>query len=125
MALLTKAKHLLRGESAEQEACQYLIKQNLKLITRNYRCKFGEIDIVMKDKQTLVFAEVRFRKNSHFGDGAESITTSKQSKLIKTAQYYLQQHPEYSQLACRFDVLSMAPSTTNSKIDWIKDAFQA
>lgn len=134
MTLLQKAKHLLTGESAEQDACKYLIKNQLTLVTKNYRCKLGEIDLIMLDKQSLVFVEVRYRKNSNFGSGAESVTISKQRKLIKAASFYLQQNPKMSQYACRFDVISMsAPNNKNShtdshnesKIDWIKDAFQA
>ena len=125
MSLLTKAKHLLTGEKAEQDACQYLEQQGLKLIEKNFRCKFGEIDIIMQEKQRLVFVEVRYRKHSQFGSGAESITKSKQSKLIRTANWYLQQHPKCNQYSCRFDVISMSAGTTNSKIDWIKDAIQA
>jgi len=88
----------------------------------------------MLDKQSLVVVEVRYRKNSQFGSGAESITISKQRKLIKTASYYLQQNPQASQYAARFDVISMSSGITSkspsnsdneSKIDWIKDAFQA
>ncbi len=127
MTLLTKAKHLLTGEAAEQDACQYLIKQGLKLVSKNYRSKFGEIDIIMQDQQSLVFVEVRYRKHNQFGSGAESITAAKQKKLLKTANYYLQQHPQASQFPCRFDVISMSADSTSasSKIDWIKDAIQA
>lgn len=131
MTLLEKAQHLLTGESAEQDACKFLIKNKLRLVTKNFSCKFGEIDLIMLDNQSLVFVEVRYRKNSQFGSGAESITISKQRKLIKTASYYLQQNPKTSQYATRFDVISMSPtveqqSTSNeTKIDWIKDAFQA
>lgn len=131
MTLLKKAQHLLTGESAEQDACKFLIKNKLKLVSKNFSCVFGEIDLIMLDKQSLVFVEVRYRKNSQFGSGAESITISKQRKLIKTASYYLQQNPKTSQYATRFDVISMsAPdsestSKNESKIDWIKDAFQA
>lgn len=131
MTLLKKAQHLLTGESAEQDACKFLIKNKLKLVSKNFSCKFGEIDLIMLDKQSLVFVEVRYRKNSQFGSGAESITISKQRKLIKTASYYLQQNPKTSQYATRFDVISMSASLNHSnsedesKIDWIKDAFQA
>jgi len=134
MTLLKKAQHLLTGETAEQDACLFLIKNKLKLVSKNYRCKFGEIDLIMLDKQSLVFVEVRYRKNNQFGSGAESITSSKQRKLIKTASYYLQQNPQASQYAARFDVVSMSPEITSNnpsnpenetKIDWIKDAFQA
>jgi len=131
MSLLKKAQHLLTGEKAELDASEYLKKNKLKLIQKNYRCKFGEIDLIMQDKQTLVFVEVRYRKNNQFGSGAETITPSKQKKLIKTASYYLQQHPPASQFSARFDVVSMTSDTrqqnsqNESKIDWIKDAFQA
>lgn len=127
MTLLTKAKHLLIGEAAEQDAYQYLLSKGLKLITKNYRSKFGEIDIIMQDGQSLVFVEVRYRKNNLFGSGAESITPSKQKKLIRTANYYLQQHPKTSQFATRFDVISMSKKTNsnNSEIDWIQNAFPA
>ncbi len=127
MKLFEKAQHLLTGELAEQDACQFLIEQKLKLICKNYHCCFGEIDLIMQDEQSLVFVEVRYRKHNQFGSGAESITISKQRKLIKTASYYLQQTPGSSQFAARFDVVSMSADTNsqNSKIDWIKDAFQA
>lgn len=126
MALLTKAKHLLTGEKAEQDACQHLQQHGLKLVTKNYRCKFGEIDIIMQDRQSLVFVEVRYRKSSQFGSGAESITMAKQKKLLRTASYYLQQHPQTAQLACRFDVISISGKQDKQReINWIKDAIQA
>ncbi len=127
MTLLQKAKHLLTGEAAEQDACQFLIKQKLKLVCKNYRSRFGEIDLIMQDQQSLVFIEVRYRKHDRFGSGAESITLSKQRKLIKTASHYLQQTPGANQLAARFDVISISAGNKSqqSKIDWIKNAFQA
>ncbi|VAW96745.1 hypothetical protein MNBD_GAMMA23-1315 [hydrothermal vent metagenome] len=127
MTLLEKAKHLLTGETAEKDACQYLIQQKLKLICKNYHCRYGEIDLIMQDQQSLVFVEVRYRKHSQFGSGAESITINKQRKLIKTASHYLQKTSGSSQWAARFDVISISPDNKSkqSKIDWIKDAFQA
>ena len=86
---LTRAKKT--GCLAEDLACNYLSKQGLILVSRNYYCRLGEIDIIMRDKNYLVFVEVRYRNNSLFGCGAESVTLSKQTKLIKTAQFYLQQ----------------------------------
>ncbi len=127
MTLFEKAKHLLTGETAEQDACQFLLKQKLKLVCKNFRCRYGEIDLIMQDKQSLIFIEVRYRHNHRFGSGAESITPTKQQKLIKAAQYYLQQTATTAQFATRFDVISMSSGNNNneSKIDWIKDAFQA
>ncbi len=127
MGLLGKAKHLLTGEAAEQDACKYLIKQKLKLVYKNYRCRYGEIDLIMQDGESLIFVEVRYRKHSQFGGGAESVTINKQRKLIKTASHYLQQTSNTAKFAARFDVIAIAPGNNNkqSEIDWIKDAFQA
>lgn len=127
MSLMTKAKHLITGESAERQACQFLEREHYRLLKKNFRCKFGEIDLIMQNGQNLVFVEVRYRKHDNFGSGAESVTQSKQNKLINTAKYYLQKNPNAAQYACRFDVISMSPSesSNNSEIDWIKDAFQA
>lgn len=115
---LTRAKKI--GNFAEELACNYLIEQNLKLIIRNYYCRLGEIDLIMQDKDDLVFIEVRYRNNILFGSGAESVTTSKQAKLIKTAQFYLQQKKLIDKISCRFDVVSVI---NKEKIEWIKNAF--
>ena len=126
MELVEKAKHLITGKSAEKAACQYLKKLNFKLIEKNYRCRFGEIDIIMLDKQSLVFIEVRFRKNKNYGSGAESVTIGKQKKLINTASHYLQNHPESARYSTRFDVISISeePTLSCNKIEWIRNAFQ-
>jgi putative endonuclease len=122
-----KAKHLQQGEDAELACCHYLKKQGLNLVTTNFQCRHGEIDIIMLDKKTLVFIEVRFRKNDLFGGGLESITASKQNKLRKTAELYLQKNSQYKN--ARFDVVSMSKNnqtniTTQAyTFDWIKNAF--
>jgi putative endonuclease len=122
-----KAKHLQQGEDAELACCHYLKKQGLNLVTTNFQCRHGEIDIIMLDKKTLVFIEVRFRKNDLFGGGLESITPSKQNKLRKTAELYLQKNSQYKN--ARFDVVSMSKNnqtniTTQAyTFDWIKNAF--
>ncbi len=122
-----KAKHLQQGEDAELASCHYLKTQGLKLIETNFQCRHGEIDIIMLDKKTLVFVEVRFRKNDHFGGGLESITTSKQNKLRRTAELYLQKHSQYEN--ARFDVVSMSKTNQNNSqsqpysFDWIINAF--
>ncbi len=83
-----KAAHLIQGEDAETACYSYLKLKGLKLVEKNFSCRFGEIDIVMLDNKTLVFVEVRFRKNNLFGGGLESITATKQQKLRKTAELY-------------------------------------
>lgn len=119
-----------QGEYTESLACQFLENKGFKFIERNFNCRFGEIDLIMQDNDSLVFVEVRYRRNNNFGSGAETITTNKQSKLIKTASAYLQQHAKLNQHPARFDVISITgPIETtnieNIKFDWIENAFGA
>ena len=122
-----KAVHLKQGEDAELACCEHLRSQGLKLIDSNFSCRYGEIDIIMLDKKVLVFVEVRFRKNNNFGGGLESITASKQRKLRKTAELYLQQNNRYEN--ARFDVVSMSKNNQTNKnrqeytFEWIMNAF--
>ena len=76
------------GLAAEKLAATFLVNHGLKFVTQNYHCKYGEIDLIMKEAKTLVFVEVRLRSNSQFGCAAASITPQKQQKLILTAQHY-------------------------------------
>ncbi|MCW9022255.1 MAG: YraN family protein, partial [Sedimenticola sp.] len=78
-----------KGNEAEQLAQRYLEQRGLRTLERNYRCKMGEIDIIMKDQDSLVFVEVRYRKQNAFGSAAESVTTTKQKKIIRAAYHYL------------------------------------
>ena len=119
-----QATTLEKGQHAEQLACDYLRKQGLKTLARNYRCRRGEIDLVMGHGQTLVFVEVRYRKQTRFGSGAESVTATKQAKLISTAKYYLQENPAYANRPARFDVVSITEQQPEPQIEWIPDAFQ-
>lgn len=108
------------GGQAEELAAAYLNQQGLKLVASNYRCRFGEIDLVMRDGKTLVFVEVRLRSNASFGGAAMSITASKQLRLARTAEHYLQHHGES---ACRFDAILMSTMDVHA-IEWIKNAFE-
>ena len=112
------AKQLL-GQAAENAACVYLQAQGLILLNRNFHARQGEIDLVMLEKDTLVFVEVRFRSLSHFGDAATSVTRAKQQKIIATARYFLHHHPKYQSLAARFDVVAIQPQGQQWHIDWI------
>lgn len=122
-----RAAHLTQGEDAEFACCNYLKSQGLKLVLKNFSCRFGEIDIIMLDKQTLVFVEVRFRKNNDYGGGLESITFVKQQKLRRTAELFLQQNDQFKN--ARFDVVSMSKNTQTKHekqrytYDWVTDAF--
>ena len=121
------------GDEAERLACKYLEKQGLILVERNYQIKGGEIDIVMRDNQHLVFIEVRYRNNTNFGSGAESVDSRKQARLIKAASLYLQEKSTQAHQPARFDVMSISSGQLSSQsssqpqpeIEWIKDAFQA
>lgn len=113
--------HIETGIQAEQLACQHLQAHGLLLRDRNYHCPAGEIDLIMQDADSLVFVEVRFRKNSHFGNGAESITRQKRRKIIATASHYLQH--SRSRHACRFDVVSISGGRKQPDIEWIRNAF--
>ncbi|MCG7934104.1 MAG: YraN family protein [Candidatus Thiodiazotropha taylori] len=117
-----KADHLQQGEAAEQLAVDYLSRRGLKLVTRNFRCKVGEIDLIMREKRTLVFVEVRYRQSDDYGSALESITPSKQRKLLAAANLYLQKN-QIDQ-ACRFDVVAINGSA-NKRTTWIKDAIQS
>ena len=110
-----------KGQAAENFAAEFLKAKGLKLISTNYRSRFGEIDLIMQDGQSLVFIEVRLRKSKFFGGAEASITTSKQHKIVTTTAYYLQQHGNQ---ACRSDVILM-DKVDARHIDWIKNAFEA
>lgn len=116
------------GKTAEEYAKWYLQEQGLKLVSQNYRCKYGEIDLIMQDKKITVFVEVRFRKSNRFGSGAETVDYHKQRKLLTTAAHYLQNHAEAAKRPCRFDVLSLTKSNAHSEqsyeVRWITDAIQ-
>ncbi len=112
------------GLEAEKLAATFLANHGLKLVTQNYHCRFGEIDLIMMDAKTLVFVEVKLRSNSQFGGAAASITPQKQQKMILTAQHYLQQHVKnQNQTACRFDAILMDKTNINN-IEWIRNAFE-
>lgn len=108
------------GVKYEQQALAFLKQQGLLLICQNFYCRFGEIDLIMSDQDTLVFVEVRYRKNQDYGGATASVTRQKQHKLIKTAKHYLSQLDV--EPYCRFDVIAMSESS--SQPQWIQDAFQ-
>jgi putative endonuclease len=110
------------GKAAEDLVCDYLRRHGLKLITPNYQCKYGEIDLIMQDDKTLVFVEVRYRKVHDYGDGVSSVTKTKQRKIIRAAISYLQENNLYDKTLCRFDVIG-ASSKADGEVQWIKNAF--
>ena len=117
------------GSAAENAAEIFLRQKGCKTLQRNFRCRMGEIDLVVRDGDCLVFAEVRFRRPGQHGNGAESITHAKRQKLIRSAGYYLSTKKISSHQVCRFDVLSVSQSKAAGNqqydIDWIRSAFRA
>ena len=110
------------GAAAESLACRFLERNGLRLVERNYRCRRGEIDLVMQDTGHLVFVEVRYRANRQFGGGAETVDGAKQRRLTAAAAHYLQTHRSGREPACRFDVVAV---TGQDEPEWIRDAFEA
>lgn len=111
-----------RGTQAEELAAQFLQRHGLKVLQRNYSCRYGEIDLILQDRDTLVFAEVRLRSSGGFGGAASSIDAAKQGRLILAAQHFL---TTLSRIPpCRFDAL-LFDSLDSARLEWIKNAFTA
>ena len=111
-----------RGQTAEIMACDYLQGRGLTLVTRNYTCKTGELDLIMRDGEQWVFVEVRSRRASRYGSTLDTITANKQRRLIRAAEYYLQQHRV--EQPCRFDVVAITYHADQVQIEWIPNAIQ-
>ena len=109
----------LEGDAGEEQALRYLEKQGLTLVERNFRCKGGEIDLVMQDGRGLVFVEVRKRADTGYGGAAASVTARKQARLVIAAQAFLQRYKMPP--ACRFDVIAI----DGGGMDWLKNAIEA
>jgi putative endonuclease len=111
------------GRLAERWAGAWLRWQGLRPVARNYRAPFGEIDLVMLHGETLVFVEVRYRRDTRFGTPEETVFRSKQERVIRTAERFLQHHAIHRNRRCRFDVLSITGPNYRPKFRWLKDAF--
>jgi putative endonuclease len=108
------------GDAWELKARRWLEGKGLRFVAANVRGRCGEIDLIMKDGQTIVFVEVRFRQSSRFGGAAASVTLAKQQKLLQTAHLWLARHNgSFDTVDCRFDVVAF----TGNAIDWLKNAF--
>lgn len=113
-----------KGQQTEHACCRYLQQQGLKLVEKNYRTRGGEIDLIMRDKNTLVFIEVRFRNSRAYGGAVESVNYSKQQRILKTAQHYCQQHSVNQPV--RIDIVGMQTGQSEQyEFEWVKNALQA
>jgi putative endonuclease len=113
------------GALFEQRACDALQQAGLSLLARNFNTRHGELDLVMRHGDTVVFVEVRHRVRATHGDAASSVTAAKQARLISAAQLWLAAHPRHAQRPCRFDVVCYDGPVEGARMSWWRDAFQA
>ena len=113
------------GQHYEDIACTRLQAAGLRLVERNASSRHGEIDLIMRDGETLVFVEVRYRSSARSGDGLDSVGPNKRIKLIRAASLWLAAHPEHARRAARFDVVGLTGAAASPELEWIKSAFDA
>jgi len=111
------------GKAAEDFALAWLQRQGLKPVARNWRWRGGEIDLILRDGNTLVFTEVRCRNSDRFGGAAASVDRRKQQRLLRGAALFLTRHG--SDAPVRFDVLALTPQGRGFAVEWIRNAFEA
>lgn len=122
---MTQTSKQRAGQAGEDAALRHLQAAGLSLVTRNYHCRWGEIDLIMRDGDCLVFVEVRLRSRSNFGGAAASVDARKQAKLQKTAMHYLQQQRASARQAARIDVVAIqAKGSENYSCEWIQNAIE-
>ena len=107
------------GVRAEELCADLLRRAGLRVLARNWRCRHGEIDLVAEEGRTLVFAEVRYRRDARYGGAAESVTAAKRARLVAAARLYLTRCPDVD---CRFDVM-LLDALEASRVQWIRNAF--
>jgi putative endonuclease len=113
------------GSGAEDLAAKFLRRQGLTPVARNFRCRLGEIDLIMRNLDCLVFVEVRYRSSNRFSRAGPTVDLYKQRKLIRTAALFLSKREQFANDTVRFDVVAInADDSGNETIEWIKDAFR-
>ncbi len=116
---------LTRGRRAERRAERMLRRRGLRTLARNYSRRTGEIDLVMLDGDVLAFVEVRYRGQGAWTTGLGSVDGAKRQRLVRTAELYLDEHPEHRYRGIRFDVVSASKGNYGIACEWIPDAFEA
>lgn len=114
-----------KGQQIEQACCQFLLDQKITIIAKNFYSKLGEIDLIGTEYQTLIFFEIRYRQQENYGSALESVTRSKQRRIIKTALFFLMKKPQYQHFTYRFDIIGASTYNNNLIFNWQKNAFQA
>lgn len=97
--------HLNLGQWAEKQALSFLQTQGFSLIVANYHCRYGEIDLIVQKDQEIIFVEVKARSSTRYAQSYETISLSKQKKIMKSALCFLENEPRFSAFYCRFDVI--------------------
>ena len=113
------------GALWEDAALAHLTRAGQQLLTRNFTCRQGELDLVMRDGECVVFVEVRYRGSHGRGGSVASVGTSKRAKLVHAAQVWLLAHPQFAAAPCRFDVIGCSGTPAQPQLDWIRSAFDA
>lgn len=111
------------GRRAEEQAAEYLEGRGLELLHVNHRCRFGELDLVMRDGAALAIVEVRLRQSAQFGGAAASVTAAKQRRIRLATQHLLLTHRGLRHFPIRFDVVTIEPTAAGTHIEWLRNAF--
>lgn len=112
-----------RGRAAEDAALRFLEARGFALLARNYRCRLGEIDLVMRDGESLVFVEVRARRSPSHGGAAASIGHAKRRRLVAAARHFLMTHPGAASMPARFDVVALSDPGEDAAPRYLRQAF--
>jgi putative endonuclease len=111
------------GAIFEDLALAHAERDGLRLIARNFNCRYGELDLIMRDRAIVVFLEVRYRRSQAFGGALDSVSASKRDRLSKAASLFLQANPALANHACRFDVIAISGSAEAPLFNWQRNAF--
>lgn len=114
----------LTGKRVERQAECWLAERGLALVARNYRCRAGELDLVMRAGKTLAIVEVKFRRAGAQVSALESLPPAKQQRIVRTTLHFLQRHRELADLAVRFDLLAVTGKGARHEFEWLRDAFR-
>lgn len=123
MAVSAPAGRRAQGAECERAAERALASAGLVPLTRNAGYRLGELDLVMRDGDTLVFVEVRQRRSSDFGGALASVDRHKRRRLVRAAQLFLARHPALAQAPCRFDVVALSGEPARPDLEWVRNAF--
>ena len=118
------AEHLEAGRRAEAFGRRYLERQGLHLLASNYRCRLGELDLVMRDDQIVIVVEIRYRQRPQPVAPAVTVDWRKQRRIVRTTRHFLMRHPRLTALPLRFDILALVGDLDRPKIQWMRGAFR-